>query len=47
MIILDWEVVVSKESGDFAGHYPCIGSECSDKHDCHSSDGLAIYQNTN
>lgn len=40
-------MVVNKESGDFAGHYPCIGSECSDKHDCHSSDGLAIYQNTN
>lgn len=35
-----------KDSGDFVGHFHCIGSECSDRHDCHSSDGLAVYQNT-
>lgn len=37
---------LSKDSGDFVGHFHCIGSECSNKHDCHSSDGLAIYQHT-
>lgn len=37
---------MSKDNGDFVGHYQCIGNECSDKHDCHSSDGLAIYQHS-
>lgn len=30
--------------GSFIGHYHCIASEFGHKHDCSSSDGLAIYQ---
>lgn len=35
---------MSKESGSFVGHYHCVASEFNHKHDCSSSDGLAIYQ---
>jgi len=36
---------MSKEldSGDMIGHYSCIGGEVDGKHDCNSSDALAIY----
>lgn len=36
---------MSKEldSGDMIGHYSCIGGEVEGKHDCNSSDALAIY----
>lgn len=35
-----------KDSGDFVGHFECIGTETAGKHECHSSDGLAIYRHT-
>lgn len=35
-----------KDSGDFVGHFECIGTETTGKHECHSSDGLAIYRHT-
>lgn len=31
------------DSGDMIGHYSCIGGEVDGKHDCNSSDALAIY----
>ena len=31
------------DSGDMIGHYSCIGGEVHGKHDCNSSDALAIY----
>ncbi len=35
---------MSKDSGDFVGHFNCIADEYSHKQSCSSSDGLAIYQ---
>ena len=35
---------MSKDSGDFVGHFNCIADEYSNKQSCSSSDGLAIYQ---
>ena len=37
---------MSRDSGAFVGHYACVASEFGHKHDCSSSDGLAVYQHT-
>lgn len=35
---------MSKESGDFVGHFHCIADEFGHKKPCSSSDALAVYQ---